>query len=78
MIRMVKSQTIVFTREEIVQSRLSMMHMATLKGLPTNWSEDKKVYEIDWTKVRQAITWQDQESWNIYIRWESKDGQDTD
>lgn len=71
---MIKSQTIVFTPEEILQSRLSMMHMATLKGLPTTFSLSKNDYEVDWSKVRQAITWQDQESWDVYIRWESKDG----
>lgn len=71
------TQTIVFTPEEIVQSRLSMMHMATLKGLPTRYSLPKGEYEIDWSKVRQASTWQDQESWNVYIKWENKDGQDT-
>lgn len=54
-------QTIAFSYFEIAQSRLTLMMMLRMHGVPTRWSIATNDYTYDWKRIRSINFWDDNE-----------------
>lgn len=54
---------------EVVDCRISLMHIWKMKGLPCIWSFGSNDWDVDWSIVKQLHSWESKDGMIMYLEW---------